>query len=232
MTKRLWILGVTLAGCCCLLARLPAVADSKDETPPPDSIADDVANIAMASRLAEWGLDPDNKSPLAVITAASILRKIKTKEGTIKPKSEGTADAAVAYDDKAMVKESDRLLDEAVKLAKGDRAIKDLADKVRKGTTRGGLNGPMQYQMWLRPGQTDTFNLKFKKGAWVRISTRQTGSCPLHLEAHNVQGVLRSSDQSANPTLGWMPHQTDGSDFTVTVTNRGPTRTFYYLFTN
>jgi hypothetical protein len=83
------------------LAGLSTAADNQkgaskedDELPPvaqPDEQAEAVANIAMANRLVDYGLNSEPKSPLALITAASIVRHIKTREGTEKPTTEGGA---------------------------------------------------------------------------------------------------------------------------------------------
>ena len=244
MTKRLWALALTLAGCGCLLAGLSLAADTRKDTPKdddqppqaqPDERGDAVAEIGLATKLEEYGKHSEPRSPLALVTAASILRHIKPVEPTEKPKVEagdGGAAKPEPFDPDVLVKESDRLLAEAVRMAKSDATIKELADRVAKGKTRGGLNGPMEYHMRLRAGQTDTYNLKFKKGAWVRIAIRQEGDSGLGLAVINAAGNIRATDGGHNPVVGFMPHQADGTDFTVRVKNNGPGETYYHLFTN
>ena len=246
MSKRLWVLGLTLAGCACLLVGLSRAADekkeaSKDDDPSaqaePDPQGDVVAQIALATKLEEYGRQVEDRKvgSLALVTAATILRNAdKPKEGTIKPTVEGGSGEAksAGYDPAALVKQSDDLLAAALKKSHNDETIQKLADRAKKGTTRGGLNGPMEYHMTLRRGQTDTYNLKFTKNAWARIAIRQEGDSRLYLEVVNSRGNVRGNDGGRNPVVGFMPHQADGTDFVIHVKNNGPGDTYYFLFTN
>jgi hypothetical protein len=242
MTRRLWALALTLAGCG-LLAGLSPAADDKKDAPKddqpaqaqPDERGDDVAQIGLASQLEHYGRHSEPRSPLALITAASILRHIKPAEGTEKPKVEGGSGEEArpeAFDPDVLVRESDRLLNDAVRMARNDQMIKDLASRVAEGKTRGGLNGPMEYHMTLRRGQTDTYNLKFKKNAWVRIAIRQEGDANLYVEVQNANHDVRATDAGHNPVVGFMPHGNDGTDYIIKVKNTGPGSTYYFLFTN
>src|SRR5712691_13065063 len=118
MSKRLWILGATLAALCFLVAGLAAPAADKDkkteEAPvlPSDEIGDDVANIAMAYKLADYGINGERKSPLAVITAAQILRRIKLQQLDAKNVVAADKDKP-AVDTNFLLSESDKLLDKA-----------------------------------------------------------------------------------------------------------------------
>jgi hypothetical protein len=244
MTRRLWVLGLSLACCGCLLAGLSLAADDKKDAPKDNDQptqaeaerADAVANLALASKLEEYGRHSEPKSPLALITAASILRGVRPFEPKEPAKVEGEAGEerkAEPYDAKVLVSQSDKLLDEAVKLARSDQTLKDLAERVKK-EGRGGLNGPMEYHMRLRRGQTDTYNLKFKKNAWVRVAIRQETDAPVNLSAEirNGRGDIRATDGGRSPVLGFMPHGEDGTDYIVKVRNNGPNETYYFLFTN
>ena len=248
MTRRLWSLGLTLAGCGCLLAGLSLAADAKkddakDDQPAqaePDEQGDAVALIGLATKLEDFGNDREQKKEaraLALVTAASLLRQVKPPtEGKEQPKTEGGSreDKPQPFDEDALRKQSDKLLEKAKDLAKNDATIQDLAHRVaeEKPRTRGGLNGPMEFHMSLRRGQTDTYNLKFKKNAWVRIALRQEGGSNLYVEARNGRGDIRSTDAGHNPVLGFMPHGNDGSDYIIKVKNNGPGDTYYFLFTN
>jgi hypothetical protein len=245
MTRRLWALGLSLAGCGCLLAGLSLAADDKKEAPKdgdqpaqaePDPRGDAVADLALAGKLEEYGRHSEPKQPLALITAASILRRIPVFEPKDKVKVEGDGGEArqpEPFDAEVLLNQSNKLLDEAEKLAKSDATLKELAERVKTGK-RGGLNGPMEFHMRLRRGQTDTYNLKFKRNAWVRVAIRQETDNPANLSAEirNGRGDLRSSDGGRSPVLGFMPHGEDGTDYTVKVRNNGPGETYYYLFTN
>jgi hypothetical protein len=245
MTRRLWALGLSLAGCGCLLAGLSLAADEKKDAPrdgdqpaqaEPDPRGDAVADLALAGKLEEYGRHSEPKQPLALITAASILRRIPVFEPKDKVKVEGDGGEQKSlepFDPEVLLKQSDKLLADAVKLAREDAALKDLAERVKTGK-RGGLNGPMEFHMRLRPRQTDTYNLKFKRNAWVRVAIRQETDNPvgLYAEIRNGRGDVRASDASRSPVLGFMPHGEDGTDYTVKVRNNGPNETYYFLFTN
>ena len=247
MTRRLWVLGLGLVGCGCLLAGLSLAADEKKDAPKdsdqpaqaePDPVGDAVANIALATKLEEYGRQSDDPKVggLALANAATILRHITLFEGTARPTTEGGAGEArpEAYDKDALVKQSDQLFKDALKKSKNDEMVQKLVQRFQTPVTRGGLNGPMEYHMRLRRGQTDTYNLKFKRNAWVRVAIRQETDSPtnLYTEIRNGRGDVRSSDGGRSPVLGFMPHGEDGTDYIVKVKNNGPHDTYYYLFTN
>src|SRR4051812_12702336 len=122
MSKRLWIPGASLAAVCFLVAGLASPAADKDKPPkadeapvlPTEEVGDDVVNIAMAYKLADYGINGERKSPLAVITAAQILRRIKLQQLDAKSVAAADKDKPPAVDTDFLLKESNNLLDKAL----------------------------------------------------------------------------------------------------------------------
>ena len=257
MMKRFWIVGGTLVVCGCLLAALssraadkpaPAPAADKDKPAAPSDPAtevksseeaDAVADIATAYKLADWGRRMDPQSPFALCTAAEMLNRTTLLPGAdAKDRVTVTAadsGATVKPDVNALKTEASALLDEALKMAKTNKqdlkTVQAMADAVKSG--RGGLNGPLMFTMRLRPGQTDTYNIKFKRGEWARVAVHQDGVNAIDLHAADNYGHDRAADWARNPVIQWMVRQGDGSDYKVTVRNaRGDDTITYQLFTN
>jgi hypothetical protein len=152
MMRKPCVLGVVIAACAALLLQLgsppvcPADESKKgDETlVKVDPAATDVENIGMAYNLADYGRK--HKAPEALVTAARILRRIRTTPLTDKPTIEVDKDAPKADKEKppaeepiSMLAESDKLLTEAKKMAPDDKLIADLVERVSKEKTRGGI---------------------------------------------------------------------------------------------
>lgn len=110
-----------------------------------------------------------SQSPFALCTAAEMLHRTTLFDGTESKYADHVKapDGAEKQDPKtAFQADVDKMLDEAVKMAKTNKqdvtTVQAMAKAVREG--RGGLNGPLMFTMRLRPGQTDTYNIKFKRG--------------------------------------------------------------------
>ena len=258
MRKHLWIMGGGLMVCGCLWAALSSQAADKDKPAAADKDktaatadadqtegksseqSDAVQDIATAYKLADWGRRMDPQSPFALCTAAEMLHRTTLFDGT-DPKfnkdNHVTAPEGVEKSDPktAFAADVDKLLDEAVKMAKTNKqdvaTVQAMAKAVREG--RGGLNGPLMFTMRLRPGQTDTYNIKFKKGEWVRIAVRHAEDNIVDLHAADRAGHDRAADWARNPVISFLVRQGDGQDYKVTVRNaRGSDTITYQLFTN
>jgi hypothetical protein len=256
MKKRLWIMGGSLVACGCLWAALssqaadkdkpaaadkePAAADDADQTEGKSSEqADAVQDIATAYKLADWGRRMDPQSPFALCTAAEMLHRTTLFDGTDpKANKDGhvTPPEGVEKSDPktALAADVDKLLDEAVKMAKTNKqdlaTVQAMAKAVREG--RGGLNGPLMFTMRLRPGQTDTYDIKFKRGEWARIAVHQPSDNVVDLHAEDKAGHGRATDRARNPVISFLVRPGDGADYKVTVRNARGEAITYQLFTN
>jgi hypothetical protein len=219
-----------------------------------------IASVLLAYKLADYGRGV--KSPLALATAADILGKFRVPE--VDPKADaaagddekfkgykaepGEGSTAVKADPRTFFRdEAVKLLDEADKMLEEDRNLAPADFKVvqselalvRKGLPdpkkRGAAAGPLVYRMKVKPGQTDTYNVKFNKNEWARMAIRNETGGPdsrLVLAAVNPGGHTRTDDGGHDPAIAFIPHASDSADFKITVTNKGKTEVIYQLFIN
>ena len=241
MTNRLWIPCAALAACGLLGAApstraAPDKDNTADEQPTQAADTDEsdgVADIVAAYKLAEWGRRMDPPSPFALVTAAEMLHRtplFNPTDSKIDKDHFKGPESTVKQDPKtALQGDVDKLLEEAVKMAKTNKqdvaTVQAMAKTVREG--RGASNGPLLYTMELRGGQTDTYSIKFKKGQWVRIAVRNGGDATLHLQVLNSKGEMRADDGDVNPAISFIPYRSDGTDYTVKVTNQGQVKVVY-----
>lgn len=228
----------------------PAAKDNKE--------GDSVNNVLLAYKLAEYGRGKDHPSPLALITAAEILSGFKVADPNAKDAREGLKDykaepgegsTVVKADPQGFFKEeAGKLLDEAAKMLDADQdhlpaditLMKNELARVRKamkgeGTgSRAPAAGPLVYRMKVKPGQTDTYNVKFNQNEWARIAVHSEGGpdSRLYVAAVNPRGVKRADDGGHDPSIAFIPHAKDDVDFKITVTNKGPAEVVYQLFIN
>lgn len=232
MKTYLWISGlVVVAGCLLAAPTSGPVGAADDQAAAPvkaDPISDDVRNIAMAYDLAAYGRTA--RSPESLVTAARILRQIRALAGTESSSVEGAGnDTEEKQEPISLLAESDRLLDEARKMAPDDAVIAQLADRVAKEKTRGSLRGPRSYTHQPGSGVKRTWNLRFVGGQPASVAVRGNGRNLLTLTVTGPGGHYLTWT-GPNPSLSWLPRTTHG--YTITVTNNGPGKAGYTLFHN
>jgi hypothetical protein len=234
MTRRLYGLGLLLACALCLGAGQPSPAadEKKAEEPKVDQAGEDVIHIGLAYSLAEYGRK--NKSPESLVTAARILRKIKTTPITEKPTDEGPkgekADEVKAGAEVSLLAESDKLLDEARKMAPDDKLIGELADRAAKEKTRAALGGPRSYSGAIRAGHTQTLTVSFRVAELASVTVNGNGVTVFHVKAINDAGVVVSENSGRYVNLRWVPERT--RVFRIVITSEGPGPSSYQFYTN
>jgi hypothetical protein len=225
MTKRTWASIVPLFLLGCLLAVAPpAPAEEQKKESPEDKTARDklateaaesVRRIGMAMQLADYGRK--EKSPEMLIGAARILRWIEDQPGTDEPKAEG-GDAAKKKS--VSLKDlSDKLLDEARKMAGDDKTVLEMADRVARlekpkkeeDKRRGALGGPRSYHHSPGDGVSLTWNVRFRVGMPASVTVRGDGF-------HTLTTTVRGPG---------VPGFT-----TITVVNNGPGACDYTMYHN
>ncbi len=214
----------------------PAVAgDNKpggDGAMKKDPVADEVRRIALAYDLAAYARreqeNPNARAnALALITAAGILRSVRTTEGKEKATVEkGTDEGGTPVSLKA---ESERLLKEAREMAKDSPDLLALVDETGKVKTRGALGGPRSY--YHRPGVGTVINrvVRFRPGAPASVSVAGNGRNSLTLTVTGPAGHY-STWTGRNPSLSWVPR--NQGPFTIAVRNNGPGAVGYTLYHN
>lgn len=233
--KRIWVTGMALTILAAWLVGLGTVsrapADDKKEDAvqvKADPVSDDVRHIALAYDLAEYGRKA--KSPEMLVSAARILRKIRTTPGTEKPTIEGGKDEK---EEKAeavsLLEESNHLLAEARKLAPDDALIGDLIERITKEKTRGSIGGPRSHYHKPGAGTTMTWNVSFAGGQPASVAVQGNGRNALTLTVRGPGGHFLTWT-GPNPSLSWVPRQT--KPYTITVTNDGPGACAYRMYHN
>jgi hypothetical protein len=240
MSTQRWVFGLVLFALGCLVLVGGPVATAEEEKKPdaqtvkPNPAAEDAANIALAYRLADYGRQ--HKSPLELVTAASILRHIKALPGTEKATLVAPKDTEAPQDDPvkespSLTEKAKSLLDEAKALVKADDAsLNELIDRVQKQTTRGSLGGPRSQSRVLRPGFAHNFGVNFIGGVPATVAVTGNGIALFTVEAYNTDGVLVAASTARYPSITWVPHFT--RHFTIRVRNDGGPFSEYTMYHN
>lgn len=242
------VLAGLLAASCCVALALPGVAQTPADkkgsnlTPPDmhteaqvNPTADNVANLAMAHQLIQYGRK--HKAPEALITAAGILAKIPTTPLDAKPTSQRTPNApAGGSDPKKPAAEITpaALLAEAKKLGGNNPAIAALADSIAQSieTPRGRVGGPGEKVAVVPAFSTDVYTITFRGGEPAIVGVKGDGDTRLDLYIYDENGNLITSQVGPgdNCLARWQPKWT--GPFTIRVVNRGSIGNRYFIWTN
>lgn len=235
MSKHHWLSGLPLIVLSMLLAGAsrPARGDEAKKEPPTTSpAAQDVANVAMAYRLAEYGRK--HKTPEMLVAAASILRHIKGTPGDAKPKIEAPKGEEAPQDEAveatSLMEESKKLLAEAKKMARDDAVLTELIERVGKEKTRGSLGGPRTFARRLRPGFVHSWAVNFVGQQVASASVTGNGVAVFTLEAVNDTGRVVAVATGRYPSISWVPVAT--RHFSIRVRNDGGGVSAYTLYHN
>jgi hypothetical protein len=258
-----WLTGLGGVACCSVVALTVSAVSGEEEKrvltraeqeakARGEANARVIRQLTLANDLAEEGRKI--KSPLCLISAAEVLRKITDEPRTVKaePRVEGAKPPA-GSDEKAEEplsawEQSDLLLADARSMA--DRqardgtltraeadAVKTLARQVegpkrRPITTRAARGGPQQRTGFLAPRTTHAYRIEFDGLTTEYVRVFGNGKTTLQLSVTNSRGVLRGVDSGANPGGTWVPGGPGGDVYTIRITNTGEVGTPYRMITN
>jgi hypothetical protein len=234
MTKRFSSVAVLLTALSYLVLSLGVSAQDKveptrkDAAVQADPAGDAVRHIAAALDLAELGRK--EKAPELLIAAARALRMIPATAGKDKAEvKEGKDELKSGEEAPSMVTMSDELLAEAMKLAGDDKAIAELAQRVKETKTRESLGGPRSYYHRPGAGSTIVHTATFLAGRRGSVTVSGNGVNSLTLR---VDGPGRGHWEwtGLNPHLDFYPGLTGVC--TISVTNNGPGPVAYTLWHN
>jgi hypothetical protein len=237
MSKLQWLAGVSLLALAGLVLVGPAApadeAKKADEPAKLNPAGADVAHIALAYQLAEYGRK--NKNPEMLVSAARILRHIKPTPGKENPKIEAPRGEEPKEDKVSepvsLTAQSKALLEEAKKMAPDDATVAELIDRVNKDTaTRGSLGGPRSFTRFIRPGGVHAWGVNFVGNVPASVSVTGNGVTVFTLEAINERGSVAAASTGPYPSLCWPPAFT--RHFTIRVRNDGPVPCTYTLYHN
>ncbi len=235
----------------CLLAGLSAAAAGKEGTKGDTRTrdrADAVVSLTLAHDLEEQGRR--TQSPLALVTAAEILHKIKLPLEDLKeePKvevKEGKAPEEEKVEPPPSLKEQEAVLLADARslierlLKKGELtgteadALRTMVTRVEKmKLERGAVGGPKQRNGMLNPGSTHAYRLLFQGQvtAYVRVFGNEKTS--LQVTVTDAEGKVCGVDSGYNPGGTWVPPLAGERPFTIRVTNNGTEKVAYRLVTN
>ena len=229
-----WLAGLAVMA---LLAQ-PALAEDKKtnaaETKGKVSVeAAGVADAALAGKLITYGRAA--KSPMALATAAQILRDTATKDKKVEKTTEGKAKAAEA---KAAGKDAvtaEAVFGEAVAMAKsqGDNALAGILEKESKvAAKRDRIGGPARSVETVLANDKDIYTVAFKGDELARVAVLGDGHADLDLYVYDENGhmIAKDNDDTAACAVEWTPAWS--GPFTVKVANNGKVNSDYILLTN
>lgn len=186
--------------------------------------------LDTSARLVEYGRK--NKEPTALILAAQMRQKVALTEVDRKPQSEGGA-ADTAQKGAAPEQTVDSILDEARKMAAGDKVIAQMADDVKASASKGRVGGPGVNKSSIRAGAIDWYRgVQFAGGRYAEVAAVGDGDTDLDLYVYDGNGNLICSDTdlSDRTYCGWTPRWT--GPFTIKIVNRGGVFNRYTFVTN
>jgi hypothetical protein len=189
----------------------------------PATISDEakaVADLNLANQLAAYGRKAEN--PMALLTAAQIMKNTPTQDEKREKKTEGKA-AAEKGTKAGELSTPESLLAEAAKLAegKGMEQVVALIDKESKVKgTRGAVGGPKRTIDKVAAGRTDQFMIAFRGQELAQVGLKGDGDCDLDLYVYDESGnLIKSSTRSGDAEIAeWVPAWT--GTFAIRVDNK------------
>jgi hypothetical protein len=234
----------------CLPAALAAAGkeESTKSDPKAKDRAEAVLYLTLAHDLEEQGRRA--QSPLALITAAEILHKIKVrlenlpeepkvevKEG--KPVVEEKLDPppTIQEQEALLLADARSLIDRLARkgdLSKTDAdALRTMANRVEKMKgDRGAVGGPKQRNGVLNAGYTHAFRLLFQGQVTAYVRVFGNEKTTLQVTVTDEEGKVCGVDSGYNPGGTWVPPLAAERPFTIRVTNTGSEKVAYRLVTN
>jgi hypothetical protein len=213
----------------------PADEPKKDETEKEKAArdkeaahrAESVRKIGMAGELAVLGRQ--DKAPEMLIAAARILRTATpARQGREEPKVEGGEAGKQKL--ASLVETSDKLLDEARKMARDDKAVLELADRVAKlEGEREAIGGPRAWTHMPGDGVRLTWSVTFRPGVPACVTVNGDGYRRLRTIVRGPAGYYYDWT-GFNADTSWVPSVWGPT--TITVINLGPGPVNYTVYTN
>lgn len=174
-----------------------------------------------------------NNYPLALLTAAHILKATPTKDEKQEKVVEGIP-AGDQNQETGKVDTPDEMLAMAKTLVEGkDMAMVAMIDnEMKTGGTKGSTSGPIAHKDRVRGGMTDTYTIKFRGDEKAMIGIIGDDRADLDLFVYDQGGHLIRSDESSSSdcAFDWTPAWT--GTYTVKVKNSGTRSSEYLLLTN
>lgn len=193
--------------------------------------AAEAERLFLAYQAAKFGRE--NKSPDALIFAASILKTTVTDKIMLEKSEEGgQADAEKKESINKLT--ADAFLADAKILAKKDRNLlgRIITVSKMKPDKKGAMGGPKRATTEVRAYATDVITLRFRGGEAAIISLSGDGDTDLDLYVYDENGNLVASDTSGKDDcrVRFFPKTT--GNFKIKVKNLGNVYNRYLFVTN
>lgn len=174
-----------------------------------------VEGLRTAAALARYGQATQN--PLALITAASIVRNNPTTDSAAQRIGQGGKESKTSPD----LLSVDQLLERARALAADRPDLLALADEVAKTNARGATGGPGRKTTVVASRGLDSYRVTFRGGEPAVVVASGDGDSDLDLYIYDENGnlICKDDDNSDDVVCSWTPRWT--GTFTLRVKNRG-----------
>ncbi|MGQ0615190.1 MAG: hypothetical protein ACT4PV_15765 [Planctomycetaceae bacterium] len=198
-----------------------------------DAKAQAMADYDTACQLADYGRR--NNDPIALISAARILKAVTTQAMEAKPetkKSEGEAADGQKEKSKHPPLSAESCLDAAAGMIGEDEALAALIEAVRGEAMREAVGGPQCGTYVLNGRCYQDFVVTFYGGRYAQVTVQGDGDTDLDLFIYDQNGNLIVSDTRAGDYCGvyWTPRWT--GPFRIRVVNLGRVWNRYVIATN
>ena len=162
-----------------------------------------VSNMAAAADFANYGYQ--SKSPLALITAASILNTTPANDKKVagEEKSEFTAK---------------QLLDDAKTLANGDQTVLAMITKVegqKPEKSRGSMSELLAYNCRIMAGAEKVYQITYNANSKAEISVKSSGAGVPEIIVTNTKGEIIKSDGAEKGYFSWTPLKMESYKITL-----------------
>lgn len=187
--------------------------------------------IFLAYQAAKYGRL--NKSPDALIFAASILKTTFNDKVLVEKETEGGQPDSGTKNSKSNLN-ADTFLKEAKLLAKGDKNLLGRIAAVAKmePKERGAIGGPKRGTTEVKSYGTDVVNLRFKGGENAVITVTGDGDTDLDLFVYDESGNLVGSDTGGSDDCRVRFFPKWSGVFKIKIKNLGNVYNHYTLVTN
>lgn len=171
--------------------------------------------VAAAQALVRYG--DATKDPLALITAAKILRDV----GGSDSKAQRTGGKAGDDKNKPDATAVPAILERAKGMAAGRADLLAMVEDLSKAATRGAVGGPGILRTVVRSRETDSFRVTFRGGERAVVTVSGDGDSDLDLFVYDENGnlICKDDDRTDDMVCGFSPKWT--GPFTIRVRNLG-----------
>ncbi len=218
------------------LSATPILAGEKvnhaSETKASGKAVADQQQLSLAAQLAKYGYD--SSDPLALITAARIMKGVSVSEAQLDKSTSGEGgeqDEKTGSNDMSV----DGLLAKAAKLAGEDEAMQRMIAEVAapaQSLSKGDVDGPGCGTTRVNSNSTDRYSITFQGGRSAVVGISGDGDTDLDLSVFDENGnsICTSSGYSDDEACDWNPRSTGA--FRIEVKNLGNVYNEYLFCTN